>query len=199
MPFHRNGLLLRSVALFLVHIYAAGLLTAPVAALAAEVTFTTARTSSASTAPLAAQSDIVRIPVGTVVELVFDQMVSPNTTAAGQRVALRVANAVTINGKTVIAAGSSAVGEVITASKAGAVGKEAQLVVAIRSVPAVDGSVVPLDGTKAVTGENKTTSSVVITLLCCILGLLQQGGKADIPAGSSVRATVAAPIDVTLQ
>lgn len=177
------------------------LLVSPV--LASTVTWSSKATNSA-TAPLAADASqaggtSVSVPVGTIVDLVFDQTLSANSASLGQSVMLRVSSPVVVNGKTVIAAGTMATGEVVNSSKAGAVGKEGQLGVSIKSVTGVDGTLIPLNGTKTVVGENHTTSSVVITLLCCILGLLQQGGKAEIPAGASVRASVAAPTNVTVQ
>jgi hypothetical protein len=138
----------------------------------------------------------VQLPVGTVVDLTFDTMVTPQTAAVGQNVTLKVANDVKVNGKVVIAAGTTATGEVIQSKKSGSVGQEAEISVTVKHVAAVDGTVVPLSGTKAVVGANKQTTSIVITLLCCILGLLKKGGKAEIPAGSSLRATVAAPVEI---
>lgn len=145
-----------------------------------------------------AQAVSVSVPVGTLVELVFDQEITPATASMGQRVNLRVANAVVINGKTVVAAGAMAVGEVTQSIRPGAVGKEGQIGVVAKTVPAVDGTTIPLDGSKVVVGENHATSSIVVTLLCCILGLLQQGGNAVITSGTSLRATVAAPVNVTV-
>jgi len=138
----------------------------------------------------------VQIPVGTVVDLAFEATLSPTTAAVGQSVNLKVANDVKVNGQIVIAAGATATGEVTQASKAGAVGKEAQIGVTVKQVQAVDGTIVPLTGTKVVSGESHQTSSIVITILCCILGLLQHGGKAEIAAGSALRATVSAPVEV---
>jgi hypothetical protein len=138
----------------------------------------------------------VQIPVGTVVDLTFDTLVTPATAAVGQTVTLKVTNDVKVNGKVVIAAGTTATGEVVAEAKSGAIGKEASISVTAKQVAAVDGTVVPLSGTKAVSGEGHETSSIVITLLCCILGLLQHGGKAEIPAGSTLRTTVAAPVEI---
>jgi hypothetical protein len=128
----------------------------------------------------------VNVPVGTVVELVFDSTVSPAAVTIGQRVSLRVAAPVVANGKTVVAAGAMATGEVTTASKQGAVGKEAQIGVVVKSVVAVDGQTIPLDGTKVVTRENHQASSIIITLHCCILGA-PEGRQCRNPSGSSVR------------
>lgn len=144
----------------------------------------------------AADAAKVKLPVGTVVDLVFDAAVTPTTATVGQNVQLRVVSDVTIDGRKVIAAGTMASGAVTLAQKPGAVGKEGQIGVLVKTVTAVDGTVVPLDGSKVVMGENKQTSSLVITLLCCILGLLQKGGAAEIPAGTAVKATVSAPVEI---
>ena len=138
----------------------------------------------------------VALPVGTVVDLTFDTAVTPNTAAVGQAVTMKVANDVKVNGKVVIPAGAAATGEVVQSSKAGAIGKEASISVTVKQVTAIDGTPVPLSGTKAMVGDSHQTSSIVITLVCCILGLLQQGGKAEIPAGATLRATVAAPVEI---
>lgn len=156
-------------------------------------------TAPASSVVFAQPKPKVQLPVGTVVDLAFDSPVSPTTSTIGQTVTLRVMSPVLVNGATVIAAGAIAQGEVTIAQKSGSIGKEAQIGVMVRQVVAVDGTLVPISGNKSVLGENKQTSSLVITLLCCILGLLQKGGSAEIAAGSAVRATVAAPVEITPQ
>ena len=145
----------------------------------------------------AAPGQRVRIEVGTVVDLVFENAVTPASVSVGQTVTLKVANPVKVNNVVVIDAGATAIGEVTRSEKAGSIGKPAAIGVTLKQVTAVDGTAIPLSGTKMVEGENKQTSSLVITLLCCILGLLQKGGSAEIAAGATVRATVAAPVEVT--
>lgn len=143
-----------------------------------------------------AQTQKVKVQMGTLMDLVFDPAVSGDTSALGQTVTLRVVNAVVVEGKTVIAAGAPAVGEVQSAKKRGMIGSAGSLVVAAKNTTAVDGTFVPLTGTKAIDGKSKVTSAVVVTILCCVLGLLMKGGKAEIPAGTSMRASVAAPVEV---
>ena len=97
----------------------------------------------------------------------------------------------------VIASGAPVVAEVTRSQKKGAVGKPAIIGVTLYSVTAVDGSTVPLMGQKLVEGENKQTESLVITILCCVLGLLQQGGPASIPEGTQLEASVAGNVKVS--
>jgi len=103
---------------------------------------------------------------------------------------------VVVNGKTVIAAGAAATAEITESSKPGSLGKPGSVGVTVKRVAAVDGTIVPLSGTKVVEGKSNQTSAIVIAILCCILGLLQHGENAMIPAGSTISATVATPIDV---
>jgi len=156
-------------------------------------------TPSAAQAPASPSAQKVRVEVGTIVDLVFDTAMNPKTAAIGQTVMLKVSAPVKVGNLTIIAAGAAAIGEVTRSEKAGAVGMNAAIGVTVKQVTAVDGTVIPLSGTKMVEGESHQTSSIVITVLCCILGLLQQGGQAEIAAGATLRATVLAPIDVVGQ
>jgi hypothetical protein len=148
--------------------------------------------------PPVATAATVDIPVGTVVTVVFSQEVDPATTAPGQTVMLSVADPVIINGATVIAAGAPVLGEVTVAEKSGAVGKPAKIGVILRHVTAVDGKNVPLAGQKQVEGKNEQATSLIVTILCCILGLLMKGGPATIPAGALVQATTVAPVAIAV-
>lgn len=147
-------------------------------------------------APTLASAASVTIPNGTPIDLMFQSTVSAETAVVGQTIPLSVVNEVKVGGIVVIAQGALAQGEVVAAQQRGSVGKAASINVILRSVQAVDGTSVSLTGQKQVLGEDKQTESLVITLLCCILALLQKGGAAEIPAGSTVRGTVMGPIVV---
>lgn len=149
----------------------------------------------------AAAAEAVTIPAGTPVMLAFQEAVRPLTAQVGQKILLRTTSPVVIDGKTVIAEGAIANGEVTSAQKKGAVGKPAIIGVMLRTVEAVDGTLVPVSGTKVVEGENQQTTALVVTILCCILGLLMQGGDAEIAAGSSLdgRTDIATTVQVTVE
>lgn len=143
-----------------------------------------------------AESSKVKVQAGTPIDLVFDLGISGETAVPGQQVVLKVANAVVVDGKTVIAAGAAALGEIVSAKKSGMVGSPGAIAVSVISVKAVDGTVISLSGSKAADGKSNVTTSIVVTVVCCILGLLMRGGNADIPSGSTLRATVATPVEV---
>jgi fructose-specific component phosphotransferase system IIB-like protein len=137
-----------------------------------------------------AAAEAVSVPAGTALTLALEDGLHPDSALVGQKVFFRVVNPVVIDGKTVIAAGARATGEVTHSQKKGPVGKPAVIGVMLRHVEAVDGSMVPVTGVKRIEGENKQTDALIITILCCILGLVIQGGEAELIAGTQVDATV---------
>ena len=138
------------------------------------------------------------IPVGTPVVLQFVETIDPAVVIVGSTVYLTVLSDVTVEGQTAFTAGSTATGVISQAEKAGGIGKPAVLGVTLQSVQAVDGTAVPVSGMMTVEGENKQTSTLVITIICCVLGLLMKGGNIDIPAGSTTDATVAMATSITV-
>lgn len=140
----------------------------------------------------------VSVPVGTAVLVVFNEAVDPAMAVPGQTVTLSVVNPVVIDGATVIKAGAPVLAEVTAAEKRGVVGKPAKIGVTLHYATAVDGTNIPLNGLKQVEGENKQTTSLVVTILCCGFGLLMKGGTATIPAGSQIQATTMAPVTIAV-
>lgn len=140
----------------------------------------------------------IDIPVGTIVLLSVAQTIEPSAVTVGQKIHLNAVNDITIDGIVVIKAGAIASGEITQAVKAGNIGKPATIAITLRSVEAVDGTNVPIQGMKSVVGEDKQTSSLVITIICCVLGLLMKGGEAEITQGSTVEASVASSTVVSI-
>jgi len=150
------------------------------------------------TAVLAA-GEALKVPVGTPVLLSFEGRVHPASAVVGGKIYLRVEESVRVGGKIVIAEGSRAVGEITHSQKKGAIGKPAIIGVVLRSVEAVDGTRIPVSGSKLIEGESKQTSAIIVTILCCVLGLLMQGGEAEIAAGSTVEAMVEMAVEVSVE
>lgn len=146
-----------------------------------------------------AVAEEVRVPAGLTVVLAFEDAVSPETAQVGQRVFLRVQEDVVVDDAVVISNGALATGEVSQSVKKGAVGKAAAIGVIVRTVEAVDGTSIPISGTKMIEGESKQSEALIVTILCCILGLLMNGGDAEIAAGSTMDAMVDMGVDVNLE
>jgi len=138
---------------------------------------------------LYAQSqDKVKLTAGTVVALSIEN--SANSDASvGATVHFRVIRDVTVNDKVVIKSGSIATGTISEVSSSGALGKGGKVAVKLNSVQAVDGQNVYLSGSLDKQGEDKVVLTVILGLICLPL-LLLNGGDANIPAGTEVRAYV---------
>jgi|GEM_PF-745870 len=148
--------------------------------------------------PSTAVARMLTIPVGTPIVLKFDETIDPATATIGSTVHLSVLQEVTVNGEVAFEAGAPASGQVTQSEKPGSIGKPAVIGVALQSAQAVDGTLVPVSGMKVVEGENKQTSSLIVTILCCVLGLLLKGGNAEIQAGTTMDATVELATEITI-
>lgn len=146
--------------------------------------------------PTVVAARTIEVPAGTAINCTFPTPIDPLTATVGQRITLRVVEALKIDGVTVVEAGAPVVAEITQAQKKGSVGKPAIIGVTLYSATAIDGSSIPLSGQRVIEGENKQTSSLVITILCCVLGLLQKGGDATIPEGAQVTATTTGTVKV---
>jgi len=138
--------------------------------------------------PVFAQESTTRVPAGTALQVKFPQILETKALTAGQEINLMAAAAVMVGGVEVIAEGAPVTAEVARVKKPGAIGKPGEISIAFRFVMAVDGSKIGLTGQEGREGESKQTTALVVTILCCILGLLIKGGDVAIPAGTIVPA-----------
>jgi hypothetical protein len=148
---------------------------------------------------LAQQRASIRIPSGTEVPVVISEKLSSGTHSAGSEFSAKVANDVSVSGVVVFRNGAPVTGVVESAKKKGAVGAAGRLAISLKSTHAVDGTTVALSGSKEVEGESSVGTAVIITVLCCILGLLMQGGNADIPAGTQISSRTAQEATITVE
>ena len=135
-----------------------------------------------------ANPDQVKLNNGTPVVLRLTEEVSSTTKNTNDMVNLEVARDVIVNGKIVIKAGTPAVGTVTWAEKEGMVGKAGKVSISVDSTKAVDDQRVMLRGNVTQGGEEKTTLSIALSLICCFLFLLMKGKTASLPVGTEVKA-----------
>jgi hypothetical protein len=140
----------------------------------------------------------VVLKAGTVIPMELVNTITSKTARSGQLVDFRVTSDVKVDGKTVVAAGSIAQGQIVRAKKNGLLGAEGELEIAVKSIKAVDGTSVYLSSSNlADEGSNKVVLSVVVTL-CCLFGFLIKGGQAEIPAGTQVQGMVVSNTDINV-
>lgn len=143
-------------------------------------------------------SETVILKSGTVIPLELMTSLSGNEVRNGQIIDFRVVGDIKVNGKTVVAAGSVAQGQVTKAKKNGLFGTAGELSITVKSVRTVDGSMIYLSNSNLNDeGSDKLVVSIVVTLFC-LFGFLIKGGKAEIPAGTQCQAIVMSDVEVNV-
>lgn len=117
----------------------------------------------------------------------------------GQPVDFRVVHDVKVDGQTVIAAGTLAQGQVLRAQKARWLGREGRLEIQIKSVQAIDGQNIYLNGGDIYReGENFQVLLIVLGVLIFPPLIFIKGKNAEIPPGYQVNSAVATSVTVKI-
>lgn len=132
---------------------------------------------------------------GSDVSLKFAQDLSSHTASEGDPVVLVLAEDLTVNNVVVAKSGDKAVGEVSHAKRAGMMGKGGELNIRLDYLKVGDTRVM-LRGTKDKTGDDKTGTTVALTVLFGPIGLIKHGKEIDIKEGTPLKVFVAS--DTTL-
>lgn len=134
---------------------------------------------------------------GTPIHLATDAEMNSNDNRVGDRIDLRVLDAVALNGRTVIPIGTRGVGEITLLRKKGMWGKSGRiefrplyLVLGDRQVPISTRS---LNKEKGETGTAGVVASIVVFPLA---GFFVTGTSARIPRGSTVEAELSEDLPV---
>jgi hypothetical protein len=101
--------------------------------------------ASLALAPLLAMADSITVPKETDVTLIFDESLSSKTAKEGQTVKMHVADDVTVDGKTVLKAGTPVTGTITKVSKRKRFGVNARMRFAINPVKSAMGTMIPLE------------------------------------------------------
>lgn len=134
----------------------------------------------------------VVLNAGTRISLETVSSIHSELVAVGQILDFKVKYDVVVDGKTVIAAGSIAKGQVTRSQMAKGLGKEGFVEIQIKTVTAADGQEVFLTGGDIYqAGENRQTLSIVLGICVCILFLTMKGKNAVVNPGYEVTPTVA--------
>lgn len=144
-------------------------------------------------------TETVSLVAATPVICEFVETLDASLATAGQNISMRVVYDVVADGAVVIKAGAPAFAQVTNSHPSGAIGKPAAITLAINNVMAVDGTRIPVTGMKSAEGENKQTDALVVTILCCILGLIMKGGDTQIEAGTQVTVTTVGEAAISIQ
>ena len=123
----------------------------------------------------AAFADPVTIPKGMSVPVTLQQHVTSGYVMAGSPIYFIAESDVSIGGQVVIRKGTHIVGKMDASQGRGRVGKSGSMAMSVRSLEAVDGTVVPIDADFSKQGRSRTGATVAWILFWGIPGLLTRG------------------------
>ncbi len=154
---------------------------------------------------------VVSVPFGTIVMATLEEGLSTVAKArkaeakglrqvkAGDTVIARVTEAVTLEGRTVIASGAPVTLRVGSETKKNRrMGRKGLLVLDAVMVQAVDGRAIPPDGRIDSEGAGRIGTTVGLTYALGPLGLLKKGKAAELPAGGVYQVMVMGQTEVTV-
>lgn len=141
----------------------------------------------------------VVLNAGTNIPLETVSMIQSDLVEVGQTIDFRVKSDVKVDGKTVVAAGSIAKGQVMRAQKAKGLGKEGFVEIQLKSVKAADGQEIFLTGGNVYQeGDDKQTLAILLGVFVCILFLTMKGKNAQVPPGYQVTSSVATTMTIKI-
>ena len=137
-----------------------------------------------------------RLKAGTVVAIELAEQVGTKQRKPGDTFALRLAQPLIVDGRTVVPAGAAGLGQVIDAASGGAFGRPAKLILAARYIEH-DGVRVPLHALH-LGGGGKDNGNLATALSAApyvgLLAVAIPGGNVEFPAGTQARAKVAVDV-----
>lgn len=153
---------------------------------------------AAPPAATAACADCVVVPPMTPVQLQLMTTLGSAVSKTGDTFPFRLAHPIYVNGKPVIPAGATGLGEVVHAKKSGGAGAAGELVLAARYLE-IDGRRLRLRSLQTEqSGESRIdTAMIASTAALGLFGFLIKGGKLTIAEGSIVQAKTAEPFSLT--
>lgn len=160
----------------------------------------------AAATPAAAQQVVMPMPTATVLRTgtpvvlrILEGVTTKDKTAKiNDRVRMEVAEAVVLNGVTVIPSGSPAVGELTDVKYKGMWGKSGRLVGRALTVNA-NGRTIRLSGTFDSKGGNGTAGAIAVSaIVFAPAGFFMTGKSAEFPAGTTIRGFIDEDVPLTI-
>lgn len=149
-------------------------------------------------------ADCVTIPALTPVRLQILRDLGSKTSIGGESFPITLAEPIVIDGRVLIPAGATGVGEVVHAKRAGGSGAPGELILAARYLESGNRRVRLRSMHIAKTGESKIDTASTIAIAggaavpgLAIVGFIMKGGESSVPAGTFADAKTAEAISIT--
>src|SRR5262245_29960356 len=138
-----------------------------------------------------AHAEPVKLPAGTEIPLTLEHHVTSGYIRADEPVFFRVTHDVQVDGRTVIARATLVRGKMFDAANRGMVGQSGMMSFGVKSLPAVDGSMAPVDADMTSKGRSRAGATLGWTIFWGIPGLITKGVNPYLERGTEIAATVA--------
>ena len=145
--------------------------------------------------PIRAEVAPLVVPRGMALKLMVIDEVTTKTAKPGDRIKLRLHEAVTIDGVVAIKAGVPGVGEVVSSAESGIAGRSGKLSTRLLHLE-IDGTRLMIDGAPKTAGKGGNTQIILATLALTPWGPFARGNNAKLKAGEIVNAVTAADYPV---
>ena len=123
------------------------------------------------------------LPNNTPVEIQSVETIDSSVIQKGDSVKFKTVKNITLNGQTIIAAGSPVSATVIKAEKRRRIGRPGEIIIGDFSTVTTKGTKVPLTGDLSQTGKSKMTLSIVLSVVVIPFFLLMKGKDTAIEQG----------------
>lgn len=143
-------------------------------------------------------SKTITLPADTVVKVVLNEHVSSANTTVGQRVKASVAEDVTINDQIVIKKDTKVRAMVSAREKRKRLGKGGNVSLQFSSTRDINNNLIELGSALGREGRASTGSTVALTVLFGVPGLLKRGKDAVIPKGTVAEAFVLDDVQIEI-
>jgi hypothetical protein len=128
----------------------------------------------------------VIIPAGTPIAVALDNDLSSESAKQGDRVTFHVVSDYSEFGHVLITAGTTVRGSITKVDKRSHGGDPGNVTVSVTALRAVDGTRIPLRGTKAATGKNRQAQASLLGIVTLGIGATKKGLAASMPAGTQL-------------
>jgi hypothetical protein len=168
----------RAIALFLTSAAFSAVMAAPANAQA------TPNDRRAAAAANSTTTMPVTIPAGTPILVALDSDVSSASVNQGDKLSFHLVSDYSEFGHVLIPAGTHVRGSVSKVNRRSAGGKPGTVTVSVDAVRAIDGTRIPLRGTKAAVGKNRQGQASLLGVLTLGVGATKKGLSAVIASGT---------------
>ncbi len=147
-------------------------------------------------ATAAAPSSTIILKRDTPVQMMATKEISTADASAGTRFRLRINEAITVGGRTIVPVGAWATGEVTSANASGGLGKSGKMETKLLFIEVGDLQI-PLQGEMAIKGQGAGSAGMAI-IFSGMAGLFHRGNNAKIKAGEMVHGFVAEDVKLDI-